>query len=73
MRYLIQKISVVRNNQNRALEPKAPKYKFKYEFTPYENVLEIKGLNLEIGGKRLISAGQLEINAVVARTIFLST
>lgn len=41
--------------------PKAPKYKFKYEFTPYENVLEIKGLNLEIGGKRLISAGQLEI------------
>lgn len=41
--------------------PKAPKYKFTYEFPPYENVLKISGLDLEIGGKTLISGGQLNI------------
>ncbi|MBD5632685.1 MAG: ATP-binding cassette domain-containing protein [Clostridia bacterium] len=41
--------------------PKAPHFKFTYEVSPYENVLTISGLNLEIGGKRLISGGQLNI------------
>lgn len=43
------------------VSPKAPTYRFTYENTPYENVLNIDGLNLEIGGKRLISGGQLKI------------
>jgi len=46
-------------------KPYTPKYsvnfKFDYEYPPYENVLKIEGLNLEIGGKRLISGGQLNI------------
>ena len=41
--------------------PKAPKYKFTYEYPPYENVLTLKNLQLEIGGKTLISGGQLNI------------
>jgi len=41
--------------------PKAPTYKFLYETTPYENVLSINSLNLEICGKRLICGGQLQI------------
>lgn len=41
--------------------PRAPSFKFEYDIKPYENVLQIKGLNLEIGGKRLISEGQLQI------------
>lgn len=43
------------------VSPKAPTYRFTYENTPYENVLNIDGLTLEIGGKRLISGGQLKI------------
>ena len=41
--------------------PGAPKFNFTFDEPPYENVLEINGLNLEIGGKRLISGGQLQI------------
>lgn len=41
--------------------PAPPKFCFEYDETPYENVLEIDGLNLEIGGKRLISRGQAQI------------
>lgn len=41
--------------------PKAPVYRFTYENSPYENVLNITSLNLEIGGKRLICGGQLQI------------
>ncbi|MDE7083116.1 MAG: ABC-F family ATP-binding cassette domain-containing protein [Clostridia bacterium] len=41
--------------------PKAPVFKFNYENTPYEEVLKISSLNLEIGGKRLICGGQLQI------------
>ena len=41
--------------------PKAPSYKFTFENSPYENVLSLNGLNLEIGEKRLISGGQLKI------------
>lgn len=39
--------------------PSPPTFKFTYDYTPYENVLSISDLDLEIGGKRLISAGQL--------------
>ncbi len=35
-----------------------PKFTFEYDEKPYENVLTIEGLNLEIGGKQLISGGQ---------------
>lgn len=41
--------------------PRAPKFHFTFEEQPYENVLQIDGLNLEIDGKRLISGGQLLI------------
>lgn len=41
--------------------PKAPVYKFTFENAPYENVLKLNGLNLEICGKRLICGGQLQI------------
>lgn len=41
--------------------PKAPTYKFTFEHSPYENVLNINSLNLEICGKRLICGGQLQI------------
>ncbi len=41
--------------------PKAPTYKFTFENSPYENVLSLNGLNLEICGKRLICGGQLQI------------
>ncbi len=38
-----------------------PVYKFEYETRPYENVLSIDGLDLEIDGKRLISDGRLSV------------
>ena len=41
--------------------PSAPKFNFTFDEPPYENVLEIKDLNLEICGKRLICGGQLQI------------
>lgn len=40
---------------------KAPKFVFSYDTNPYENVLKINGLNLEIGGKSLICGGQLGV------------
>lgn len=43
------------------LPPRPPKYRFTYENTPYENVLSLNSLDLEIGGKRLICGGQLKI------------
>ncbi len=41
--------------------PKAPQFDFGFETASYENVLKIKDLNLEIGGKTLIYGGELEI------------
>lgn len=41
--------------------PSAPKFTFTFEEQSYENVLEIKDLNLEIGEKQLICGGQLQI------------
>ncbi len=43
------------------LPPSPPRFKFVYDVQPYENVLTVKNLNLQIGGKRLISEGQLGI------------
>ncbi len=39
----------------------APHFHFSTEVRPYENVLKINNLNLEIGGKSLICGGQAEI------------
>lgn len=39
----------------------APHFRFITETRPYENVLKIKNLDLEIGGKSLICGGQAEI------------
>ena len=41
--------------------PKSPVYRFTFENSSYENVLSISSLNLEIGVKRLICGGQLQI------------
>ena len=41
--------------------PKPPKFKFEYEVSPYEQVLEISALSLERGGKKLIDGGNLSI------------
>ena len=41
--------------------PKPPAFRFEYEVQPYEHVLDIKGLNLERGGKKLIENGNLSI------------
>ena len=41
--------------------PGAPKFNFNFDEPSYENVLEIKDLNLEICGKQLICGGQLQI------------
>jgi len=41
--------------------PKAPKFEFTFDTPQYEDALKIEGLNLEIGGKRLICGGQLHI------------
>ena len=43
------------------LPPKPPTFKFEYSERPYENVLSIENLNLEICGKSLILGGQLNI------------
>lgn len=43
------------------LPPKPPVFGFEYDEKPYENVLEIKNFNLERGGKRLISNGNLSL------------
>lgn len=43
------------------LPPKPPVFGFEYDEKPYENVLEIKNFNLERGGKRLISNGNLNL------------
>ncbi len=41
--------------------PAAPHFKFGYDVRPYENVLDLNELNIGIGGKQLISGGQLHI------------
>ena len=41
--------------------PKPPRFKFTYSQEPYKEVLTVRDLNLEIGGKRLIVGGQLQI------------
>lgn len=41
--------------------PKPPTFRFEYEVQPYEQVLEIVGLNLERGGKNLVSDGRLSV------------
>lgn len=41
--------------------PKPPTFKFTYTERPYENVLTIENLNLEIDGKMLIRGGNLSI------------
>lgn len=43
------------------LPPRPPKFNFTYAQQPAKEVLTISGLNLEIGGKSLISGGQLQI------------
>ena len=40
---------------------KPPKFNFIYSQEPYKEVLSIRDLNLEIGGKQLIVGGQLQI------------
>ncbi len=39
--------------------PKPPKFVFGYDVEPYENALEIKNLNLERGGKRLLNGADI--------------
>ncbi|MDE6356393.1 MAG: ABC-F family ATP-binding cassette domain-containing protein [Clostridia bacterium] len=39
----------------------APHFKFGFDVKPYEKVLNIENLNLSIGGKTLISGGQLNV------------
>lgn len=41
--------------------PKPPKFSFTYDTPPYERVLSVSHLNLEAGGKRLISDGQFTV------------
>jgi len=41
--------------------PSPPRFAFRYAQRPAEDVLTIKDMNLEIGGKTLISGGQLNI------------
>ncbi len=41
--------------------PAPPRFNFTYTQQPYERVLAVKNLNLEIGGKRLISGGNLDV------------
>lgn len=43
------------------LPPEPPKFSFTFSERPSESVLKVENLNLERGGKRLISAGQFEI------------
>lgn len=43
------------------IPPKPPEFSFTYTTPPYERVLTVNNLNLEIGGKRLIVGGQLQI------------
>jgi ATP-binding cassette subfamily F protein 3 len=43
------------------LPPKPPTFNFTYDTPPYEQVLNIENLNLKIGDKQLISAGQLSV------------
>ncbi len=40
---------------------KPPEFDFSYDTKPYEQVLEIKNLNLQRGGKKLISDGNLSV------------
>lgn len=41
--------------------PAPPSFSFPYDVKPYENVLNCDNFDLEIGGKRLISGGQLVV------------
>ncbi|MCD8308767.1 MAG: ATP-binding cassette domain-containing protein, partial [Clostridia bacterium] len=41
------------------IPPKPPQFKFTFTQNPYEDVLTIKDLNLEAGGKQLICGGEL--------------
>lgn len=43
------------------IPPKPPVFRFTYELKPYENILDIDGLNLERGGKVLIRNGKLSV------------
>lgn len=57
----VKKLEKTEEPQKPYLPPKPPQYKFTYTERPYEDVLTISGLNLEIGGKSLICGGQLHI------------
>ncbi|MDE7439475.1 MAG: ABC-F family ATP-binding cassette domain-containing protein [Clostridia bacterium] len=41
--------------------PKPPSFKFEFSVSPYEQVLDIVGLNLERGSKKLISDGNISV------------
>lgn len=41
--------------------PKPPTFAFEYDISPYEQVLDIVGLDLERGGKKLIENGYLSV------------
>ena len=41
--------------------PKPPVFAFEYDVSPYEQVLEISGLNLQRGAKKLIGGGNLSV------------
>lgn len=43
------------------IPPKPPAFRFEYDERPYEKVLTVTGIDLEIGGKRLISSGYMQI------------
>lgn len=57
----VKKLEKMEILQKPYVPPKPPAFGFSYDTKPYEEVLNIENLNLEIGGKRLICAGQLEI------------
>ena len=43
------------------IPPKPPVFKFEYDVSPYEQVLDISALKLERGGKKLIEDGNLSL------------
>ncbi len=43
------------------IPPKPPRFKFGYDTKPYEQVLDIEGLNLKIGERTLFSDGRLSV------------
>ncbi|MCD8286007.1 MAG: ABC-F family ATP-binding cassette domain-containing protein [Clostridia bacterium] len=57
----VKQIEKIGTPEKPYIPPEPPKYSFKSDYKPYEQVLEVNNLDLWAGGKKLISGAQFEV------------